>query len=113
MVWQLKKSVYSLKQKPLLWNSSQNKILVKHRYIWCLVDPCLYKKFDYGSLCRLAVCVDDIVLVCDNLHLLEKESTAFCKDYKMSLMVKLLFLLGLEVKVENERLSISQQLYAS
>ena len=87
-VRKLKESIYGLKQSARCWNQTLDYSLWSRGYHKSGADSCIYikseKKADgFISFVILAVYVDDIIPVSNDIEMLKAEKEFLCKEFKM------------------------------
>ena len=117
-VCKLKKGLYGLKQSARCWNSTLDSYLKSRGYVPNEADECVYFKTvkqDDGRVkfIILAVYVDDIIPISDDIALLEQEKHALCEKFDMVDNGEISYCLGLTIKRDriNRILTISQPQY--
>ena len=109
-VWKLKKSLYGLKQSGRNWNKVLHEYLVNLGFEPSEADSCVYSKFD-KCIVFLLVWVDDMIIAgSDETVLLEIKSELQTK-FKLSDLGVLSYFLGVEFKVDDECVKMSQEHY--
>ena len=117
-VCKLKKSIYGLKLSARCWNSSLDQYLKSSGYRKIIVDSCIYikliKKADgHISFVILAVYVDDIIPVSNDIAMLNAEKASLCRRFEMVDKGEGHHVLGMSIKRDRKAktLFISQQSY--
>ena len=116
-VCRLKKSLYGLKQSARCWNATLDDYLLSEGYTKSDADDCIYVKLirsnDIEHFVILAVYVDDVVPISDDVEILASEKAKLKERFVMVDNGEIDYLLGLLIKRDrNERkLSISQPCY--
>ena len=116
-VCRLKKSLYGLKQSARCWNATLDDYLLSEGYTKSDADDCIYVKLirsnDIEHFVILAVYVDDVVPISDDVGILASEKAKLKERFVMVDNGEIDYLLGLLIKRDrNERkLSISQPCY--
>ena len=116
-VCKLKKSLYGLKQSARCWNTTLDDYLLSEGYTKSDADDCIYIKtvkiHNEEHFVILAVYVDDVVPISDNIDVLEEEKAKLKERFVMVDNGDIDYMLGLQIKRDrNERkLSISQPNY--
>ena len=87
-ICKLEKSIYGLKQSARCWNTTLDKFLISSGYQKSNADGCIYikstKKVDGTvSFVMLAVYVDDIMPLSNDVEMLKSEKANLCKRFKM------------------------------
>nr|GEV78791.1 hypothetical protein [Tanacetum cinerariifolium] len=85
-VYKLKKALYGLKQAPRAWNDN--------------------------DLLLVQIYVDDIIFAASTLELCDLFANPMCSKFKMSMMGKILFFLGLQISQSPRGIFINQSKYA-
>ena len=117
-VCKLKKSLYALKQSARCWNQTLNNFLIANGYQRNGADNCIYvkseKKIDgFISFVILAVYVDDIIPVSNDVNMLKVEKESLCQEFEMTDQGEIHFILGMSLKRNHtaRTLSINQEKY--
>jgi hypothetical protein len=61
-VWKLKKAIYGLKQASRSWYLKMNEAMKDIGFTACVSDPCIYYRFQSGTMFYVALYVDDLLL---------------------------------------------------
>ena len=113
LVCQLIKSLYGLKQSPLVWYKELHSFLVSLGFDRCRKEYCIYVRRINGGL-QIVVCyVDDLTLVSPDLEVLIEIKRALAKKYKITDLGEISYMLKMEIKRDrkNKLLTISQKKY--
>ena len=114
-VCRLKKSLYGLKQSARCWNAMLDEYLQSDGYFKSEADDCIYVKLSENgrSFIILAVYVDDLIHVSNDLIMLNNEKLKLKQKFEMVNNGDISYLLGLVIKRDrpNKMLSISQPKY--
>ena len=112
-VCKLNKGLYGLKQAARCWNERLDEYLKGSGYIKSSADSCMYIKIRKNKIVIMAVYVDDIIPVSNDLSLLSDEKEAICKEFDMVDNGEVSYILGMSIKRDREKriLSISQPNY--
>nr|GEZ96865.1 retrovirus-related Pol polyprotein from transposon TNT 1-94 [Tanacetum cinerariifolium] len=86
-VYKLKKALYGLKQAPRVWRNGNDLLLVQ-------------------------IYVDDIIFAASTLELCDLFANLMCSKFKMSMMGKISFFLGLQISQNPRGIFINQSKYA-
>lgn len=108
-VCKLKKTLYGLKQAGREWNFKLDKVLRKIGFKPCNGDPCVYTMNFKEQRNIIAVYVDDILLAISNEHLLHKIKQQICAEFKVVDKGPVNYYLGMEIKSERDKISISHK----
>ena len=106
-VLRLKKALYGLKQAPRAWYDRLTTYLLDHGFKRGQVDRTLFVKRDEKSLLVAQVYVDDIVFGSTIDHLTHEFSKEMKREFEMSMVGKLNYFLGLQVKQREDGIFIS------
>jgi hypothetical protein len=117
-VCKLKKSIYGLKQSARCWNQTLDSFLKKNGYRKSGADNCIYVKSERKangviSFVILAVYVDDIIPVSNDVDMLKAEKESLCREFEMVDQGEIHFVLGMSIKRDrtNKVLFINQAKY--
>ena len=114
-VCKLNKGLYGLKQSARCWNQTLDEYLVgvAGYYKKSAADGCIYLKNVGSSFIILAIYVDDIIPISNDISLLNKEKDALCKKFEMVDNGEVHFFLGMMIKRDRNQkvMSISQKNY--
>ncbi|GKF39650.1 putative ribonuclease H-like domain-containing protein, partial [Tanacetum coccineum] len=110
-VYKVVKALYGLHQAPRAWYARLSTFLLKHNYRRGTIDKTLFIKKNCRDIILVQVYVDDIIFRstkkawCDEFEVLMKG------EFEMSVIGKLTFFLGLQVKQKPYGIFISQDRY--
>ena len=117
-VCKLRKSLYGLKQSARCWNQTLDSFLTKNGYRRSDADNCIYVKSikdsnGFISFVILAVYVDDIIPVSNDINMLNAEKELLCKNFEMTDQGEIHFVLGMTINRDRETptLYINQHKY--
>nr|GEU36194.1 hypothetical protein [Tanacetum cinerariifolium] len=111
-VYKLKKAIYGLKQAPRAWYDMLSSFLLSQDFFKGLVDPTLFIRRNGTELLLVQIYVDDIIFAASTLELCDLFANMMCSKFKMSMMGKLLFFLGLQISQSPRGIFINQSKYA-
>ena len=113
-VWKLKKAVYGLKQSPKLWNNHVTKLLTKLGLKQSLFDLCLFVGKVNGSILAVVFHVDDFLIVCPSLDVLNQFKTQLKNELRIKDLGEAKKFLGIDISRNrtNRTLSLSQSTFA-
>nr|GFB16923.1 retrovirus-related Pol polyprotein from transposon TNT 1-94 [Tanacetum cinerariifolium] len=111
-VYKLKKALYGLKQAPRVWYDMLSSFLISQDFFKGSVDPILFIRRNENDLLLVQIYVDDIIFVASTLELCDLFSNLMCSKFKMSMMGKILFFLGLQISQSPRGIFINQSKYA-
>ncbi|GKE01947.1 retrovirus-related pol polyprotein from transposon TNT 1-94 [Tanacetum coccineum] len=96
-VYKLKKALYGLKQAPRAWYDLLSSFLLSQGFSKGTVDPTLFISRKGKDILLVQIYVDDIIFVSNTTELCDKFSEIMCSKFKMSMMGKISFFLGLQI----------------
>jgi transposase InsO family protein len=106
--WRLKRSLYGLKQAGRTWNLTLDKALGELGFTRLDAETCLYVYRDgKGGICFLVVYVDDLLLAASSRQLMDKIKSTLSKRFHMHDLGEVKFILGIQVKRDRNRRTIS------
>jgi len=109
----LLQSIYGLKQASRIWNQLLDVELAKLGFHRITADYCIYILHSGNNVCFLAVYVDDMGLLCNNLMFMEKQKKEIGKVFKIKDLGPISRLLGLAIDYDRKKgiLQLSQAQY--
>ncbi|KAK6128492.1 hypothetical protein DH2020_037776 [Rehmannia glutinosa] len=114
-VYKLKKALYGLKQAPRAWYDTLSQFLTENGFTKGKVDRTLFliqdKKSSTNDYVIVCLYVDDMLIMGNSHDLIMKFSKLMQGEFEMSMMGKLNFFLGLQIKQCQEGIYISQSKY--
>nr|GEV11676.1 copia protein [Tanacetum cinerariifolium] len=111
-VYKLKKALYGLKQAPRAWYDMLSSFLLSQDFSNGLVDPTLFIRRKGNELLLVQIYVDDIIFVASTIELCDVFANLMCSKFKMSMMGKISFFLGLQISQSPRGIFINQSKYA-
>ncbi|GKA80575.1 putative ribonuclease H-like domain-containing protein [Tanacetum coccineum] len=111
-VYKLKKALYGLKQAPRAWYDMLSSFLISQDFSKGSVDPTLFIRRDGKELLLVQIYVDDIIFAASTPELCDLFSKIMCSKFKMSMMGKISFFLGLHISQSPKGIFINQSKYA-
>nr|GFA72610.1 hypothetical protein [Tanacetum cinerariifolium] len=110
-VYKLKKALYRLKQALRTWYDMLSSFLLSQDFSKGSVDPTLFIRRDDNDLLLVQIYVDDIIFAASNLELCDLFAKLMCSKFKMSMMGKISFFLGLQISQNPRGIFINQSKY--
>ena len=113
-ILKLDKSLYGLKQAPRVFNNALNDHLENIGFKRCDTDPCVYvKETDHGPI-YLAVYVDDLLLIGDNIAEIDLIKADLSLKFDMDDRGDASYILGMSIQRDRvaKTLELSQGQYA-
>nr|GEZ94989.1 retrovirus-related Pol polyprotein from transposon TNT 1-94 [Tanacetum cinerariifolium] len=111
-VYKLKKALYGLKQAPRTWYDMLSSFLLSQDFSKGSVDPTLFIRRNGNDLLMVQIYVDDIIFAASTLELRDLFANLMCSKFKMSMMGKISFFLGLHISQSPRGIFINQSKYA-
>nr|GEW27085.1 hypothetical protein [Tanacetum cinerariifolium] len=106
-VYKLKKALYGLKQAPRAWYDMLYAFLISQDFSKGSVDPTVFIRRNRNDLLLVQIYVDDIIFAASTPELCDLFAKIMCSKFKMSMMGKISFFLGLHI------LKVPKAVYAS
>ncbi|GJS36894.1 putative ribonuclease H-like domain-containing protein [Tanacetum coccineum] len=111
-VYKLKKALYGLKQAPRAWYDMLSSFLISNDFSKGSVDPTLFIRREGKELLLVQIYVDDIIFAASTPELCDLFAKIMCSKFKMSMMGKISFFLGLQISQSPRGIFINQSKYA-
>ncbi|GKC11345.1 retrovirus-related pol polyprotein from transposon TNT 1-94 [Tanacetum coccineum] len=111
-VYKLKKALYGLKQAPRAWYDLLSKFLLSQKFSKRTVDPTLFIRRQGKDILLVQIYVDDIIFASTTPELYDQFSKIMCSKFKMSMMGKISFFLGLQISQSPRGIFLNQTKYA-
>ncbi|GJX60172.1 retrovirus-related pol polyprotein from transposon TNT 1-94 [Tanacetum coccineum] len=111
-VYKLKKALYGLKQAPRAWYDMLSSFLISNDFSKGSVDPTLFIRREGKELLLVQIYVDDIIFAASTPELYDLFAKIMCSKFKMSMMGKISFFLGLQISQSPRGIFINQSKYA-
>ena len=108
VAWEFNKSLYGLKQSGRNWNSVFHTFLITHDFKQSLADPCVYSKCQNDSLIIIIIFVDDFLIGCDDMNLINGVKGSLCDKSTMKDLGNLSYFWGIGFKVNDGCIEMSQ-----
>ncbi|GKE29010.1 retrovirus-related pol polyprotein from transposon TNT 1-94 [Tanacetum coccineum] len=96
-VYKLKKALYGLKQVPRAWYDLLSSFLLSHKFSKDTVDPTLFIRKEGNDMLLVQIYLDDIIFASTKPELCDTFSDIMSSKFKMSMMGKQSFFLGLQI----------------
>nr|GEX28931.1 hypothetical protein [Tanacetum cinerariifolium] len=104
----LREEVYA----PRAWYDMLSSFLISQDFSKCSVDPTLFIHRNNNDLLLVQIYVDDIIFAASTPELCDLFAKLMCSKFKMSMMAKILFFLGLQISQSPRGIFINQSKYA-
>ncbi|GJS91074.1 retrovirus-related pol polyprotein from transposon TNT 1-94 [Tanacetum coccineum] len=111
-VYKLKKALYGLKQAPRAWYDMLSSFLISNDFSKGSVDPTMFIRREGKELLLVQIYVDDIIFAASTPELCDLFAKIMCSKFKMSMMGKISFFLGLQISQSPRGIFINQSKYA-
>nr|GEU45408.1 retrovirus-related Pol polyprotein from transposon TNT 1-94 [Tanacetum cinerariifolium] len=111
-VYKLKKALYGLKQALRAWYDVLSSFLISQDFSKGLVDPTMFIRRDNKELLMVQIYVDDIIFAASTPELCDVFAKIIYLKFKMSMMGKISFFLGLQISQSPRGIFINQSKYA-
>ncbi|GKA25813.1 retrovirus-related pol polyprotein from transposon TNT 1-94 [Tanacetum coccineum] len=111
-VYKLKKALYGLKQAPHAWYDLLSKFLLSQEFSKGTVDPTLFIRRQGKDILLVEIYVDDIIFASTTPELCDQFSNIICLKFKMPMMGKISYFLGLQILQSPRGIFINQSKYA-
>ncbi|GJS71343.1 retrovirus-related pol polyprotein from transposon TNT 1-94 [Tanacetum coccineum] len=111
-VYRLKKTLYGLKQAPRAWYDLLSLFLLSQVFSKGTVDPTLFIKREGKDIILVQIYVDDIIFSSTTTELCEEFFKIMCSKFRMSMMGKISFFLGLQISQNPRGIFLNQSKYA-
>nr|GEU50758.1 hypothetical protein [Tanacetum cinerariifolium] len=111
-VYKIKKALYGLKQAPCTRYDMLSSFLISQYFSKGSVDPILFIRRNGNDLLLVQIYVDDIIFAASTPELCDLFTKIMCLKFKMSMMGKISFFLGLQISQSHRGIFINQSKYA-
>ncbi|GJW04019.1 retrovirus-related pol polyprotein from transposon TNT 1-94 [Tanacetum coccineum] len=108
----LKKALYGLKQAPRAWYDMLFSFPISQDFSKGSVDPALFIRRQGKELLLVQIYVDDIIFAASTPELCDLFAKIMCSKFKMSMMGKISFFLGLQISQSPRGIFINKSKYA-
>ncbi|GJS89049.1 copia protein [Tanacetum coccineum] len=112
-VYKLKKALFGLKQAPRAWYDMLSSFLVSQQFSKGVVDLTLFTRHAGNNILLVQIYVDDIIFASTNTAMCDEFANQMTNKFKMSMMGKMSFFLGLQISQSPRGIFINQSKYAS
>nr|GEX95157.1 hypothetical protein [Tanacetum cinerariifolium] len=111
-VYKLKKALYGLKQASRTWYDMLSSFLISQDFSKGSVDPTLFICRNRNDILLEQIYVNDIIFAASTPEMCELFAKIMCLKFKMSMMGKISFFLGLQISQSPRGIFINQSKYA-
>jgi hypothetical protein len=98
LVCKLKRSLYGLKQSPRMWYQNFDTCILILGFVRSKVENCIYSKEEGGHFIYVALYVDDILLIRNNMDTIKEVNKELSSKFDMKDLGAMNFILGMEIK---------------
>ncbi|GJY41301.1 retrovirus-related pol polyprotein from transposon TNT 1-94 [Tanacetum coccineum] len=110
-VYKIKKVLYGLKQAPRAWYDLLSSFLLSQKFSKGTVDPTLFIRREGKDILLVHIFVDNIIHAFTKPDLCETFFEVMCSKFKMSMMGKLSFFIGLQISQSPRGIFLNQSKY--
>ncbi|GJY40128.1 retrovirus-related pol polyprotein from transposon TNT 1-94 [Tanacetum coccineum] len=110
-VCKLDKALYGLKQAPRAWYETLSTLLIQNKFARGRIDNTLFIYKSKRDVLLVQVYVDDIIFGSTSYKLCKQFEKLMTKKFKMSMIGELTYFLGLQIKQDDNGISICQEWY--
>jgi len=96
-ICKLKKSIYGLKQASWSWNICFDEVVKGFAFRQNEEEPCVYKKGSGSAVVFLILCVDDILLIGNDIPMLQSVKTSLNNSFYMKDLGETAYILGIKI----------------
>ena len=111
MVCRLRKSLYGLKQAPLCWNMKINDLMLSAGFKRSLSEFGLYSKIVNAEVVLVALYVDDLLILSNNMALINQVKLLLNSSFKMKDLGLVNTFLGMEISQNSNGISLHLNKY--
>ena len=111
-VLKLSKALYGLRQAPRAWYAKLDASLVELGFIRSSLEHAVYRRGDSVNYLLVGVYVDDLIITGTSAEEIMAFKDEMHRLFKMSDLGLLSYYLGIEVKQENDEITLCQRAYA-
>nr|GEW23829.1 copia protein [Tanacetum cinerariifolium] len=111
-MYKLKKSLYGLKQAPPAWYDMLSSFLISQDFSKGSVDLTPFISRNGNDLLLVQIYVDDIIFAVSTPEMCDLFAKIMCSKFKMLMMGKILYFLGLQIYQSPRGIFINQSKYA-
>nr|GEW39428.1 retrovirus-related Pol polyprotein from transposon TNT 1-94 [Tanacetum cinerariifolium] len=111
-VYKLKKALNELKQAQRAWYDMLFSFLLSQDFSKGLVDPTMFIRINSNDLLLVQIYVNDIIFAASTPELCDTFAKIMCLKFKMSMMGKISFFLGLQISQSPRGIFFNQLKYA-
>jgi hypothetical protein len=98
MVYKLKRFFYGLKQSPRMWYHKFDTYILSFGVVRSKVDHCVYSKEEDNCFIYVALYVDDMLLLENNMEAIKGVKRQLSSKFDMKDLSAANFIMGMEIK---------------
>ena len=98
LVWKLKTSLYGLKKSPRKWYQKFDTHILSLGFVRSKVDHCIYSKEEGGCFIYVALHVDDMLLIGNNMDAIKEVKKHLSSKFYMKDISATNFIMGMDIK---------------
>ncbi|GJW63838.1 retrovirus-related pol polyprotein from transposon TNT 1-94 [Tanacetum coccineum] len=111
-VYRLKKAFYGLKQAPRVWYYMLSSFLLSQEFFKGAVDPTLFTRKAGRNILLVQIYVDNLIFAFTSPAMCDEFAKVMTFKFKMLMMEKMSFFLGLQISQSSRGIFINQSNYA-
>jgi hypothetical protein len=96
-ICKLQKFIYGLKQASQSWNMRFDEVVKGFGFIKNIEEPCVYKKISGSIVVFLVLCVDDILLIGNDIPMMDAVKSSLRKSFLMKDLGEAVYILGIQI----------------
>ncbi|GJR62367.1 retrovirus-related pol polyprotein from transposon TNT 1-94 [Tanacetum coccineum] len=112
-VYKLQKALYGLKQAPRAWYDMLSSFFISQQFSKGVVDLILFIRHAGNDILLVQIYIDDIIFASSNTALCNEFANQMTNKFKMTMMGKMSFFLGLQISQSPRGIFLNQSKYAS
>ena len=102
----LKISLYGLNQSPRMWYQDFDTYILSFVFVRSKYYHCIYSKEEGGCFINVALYVDDMLLIRNNMDAIQEVKKQLSSKFDMKDLSALKFIMGMEIKRDKEARNI-------
>lgn len=110
-VCKVQRAIYGLKQESRVWNDRFNTFIMRIGFKSCASDYCLYVKIENGIRCYILLYVDDSLILCDTIQMINEIKNCLAREFEMTDIGEAETFLGIHIERNGENMKLSQIQY--
>ncbi|GKE70905.1 retrovirus-related pol polyprotein from transposon TNT 1-94 [Tanacetum coccineum] len=112
-VYKLQKALYDLKHAPRAWYDMLSSFFISQQFSKGVVDLILFIRHAGNDILLVQIYIDDIIFASSNTALCNEFANQMTNKFKMTMMGKMSFFLGLQIFQSPRGIFLNQSKYAS